>query len=123
MSEHPETPGVRQERDRVPTLRLLLLLVGMFVLMAMGAGAAFWMLRAQETGLRPGIAIETPPHTRTPPRIDGVHQTLVGTDTATRELHERKWRELNSYGWTNRERGLAHIPIGEAMRRVAGGAR
>ncbi|WP_434620904.1 hypothetical protein [Azospirillum sp. B2RO_4] len=32
---------------------------------------------------------------------------------------ERSMERLTGYGWTDRERGIAHIPIGEAMRRVA----
>ena len=32
---------------------------------------------------------------------------------------ERSLKRLTGYGWADRERGIAHIPIDEAMRRVA----
>jgi hypothetical protein len=34
------------------------------------------------------------------------------------QLDAQRWR-LETYGWIDRQKGIVHVPIGEAMRRVA----
>ncbi|PWC36574.1 hypothetical protein TSO352_12275 [Azospirillum sp. TSO35-2] len=36
-----------------------------------------------------------------------------------KRYRERSMERLTGYGWADHERGIAHIPIDEAMRRVA----
>jgi len=36
-----------------------------------------------------------------------------------RALRAQEEQQLNSYGWVDRARGIVHIPIAEAMKRVA----
>lgn len=35
-------------------------------------------------------------------------------------LHQREDAALDHYGWIDKAKGIAHIPIGEAMKRVVG---
>jgi hypothetical protein len=65
-------------------------------------------------------------HEALPPRI--MHLPLpqfpaprlqVDPSADQTSLHMQKLRQLNSMGWIDRSQGIAHIPIADAMRKVA----
>jgi hypothetical protein len=35
------------------------------------------------------------------------------------KFHDEEMRQLNSFGWVDKEHGVVHIPISDAMRKVA----
>ena len=56
------------------------------------------------------------------PEIGLVNQwTIENGEGSGVMVDDLKWQDewLSSYGWSDREKGLIHIPIDEAMRRVA----
>ncbi len=111
---------MRQEPDRVPVLRTLAALAGLLLFMALGAGGALWLLRAEEAALLPRLPGRGAELTeRGPATIGGVEQTLIDADTSLEALRAQQRRELETYGWSERDSGYVHVPIEEAMRRVA----
>ena len=99
MTEH-------ETRD-LPPLGILAALAGIFVLIAVTAFAVGALLQAlQGAGPRPS---PFPPEPRAGPPLE------VNT-VATREALEAEARHrLTTYGWTDRERGIARIPVERAM--------
>src|SRR5262249_58372256 len=51
-----------------------------------------------------------------------VDQVPFVTDKRLPQWRAARKHELESYGWVDKSRGLAHVPIEAAMERVAGGA-
>ena len=103
-----EAPIVRRERSDVrPKLVgwLALIVAGTVGLVPLSLGLLF-----------PGSLHDParqPTLTSPAPRL----QSAPRDDLAA--LRQAEQRRLESYGWADRSAGLAHIPIEEAMRRVA----
>lgn len=63
------------------------------------------------------------------PALNDVSRTLdikppapelqLNTAADLQKFREQKERQLNSYGWVDRSKDIAHIPIAQAMRDVA----
>jgi len=101
---------VRQEEDRVRTRRVSEALVAVLVVSLALSAWAGWILRARERAPVPPRVVAA--------EVGGVMQTLIGTDTAAYALADRDREVLESYGWVDREAGIARIPIEQAMRLV-----
>jgi hypothetical protein len=56
------------------------------------------------------------------PEIGIVDQVPFQSDTRLDVWKREHAERLNGYGWVDRGRGVAHIPIEKAMEQVAGGA-
>jgi hypothetical protein len=79
------------------------------------AGIVLWMVVRSWTNQPLPAQMQIPPAEVTAPVAPG-----PGLDAAP-EVHlenmlQRENERLNSYGWIDRERGIVHIPIEEAMR-------
>jgi hypothetical protein len=96
-----------QERDHLPFRRLLLVYVSALIV----AGAATWwswhLYRRHEHP--PASSASFPAHTT------ALEQSLIDSDRAAEHIRERQRQSLDTYGWVDRSRGLARIPISEAM--------
>ncbi len=107
--EHPE---LKQEDDRVPVARIAAVMVFVVLFSVALALAAYIDDHVREGHLsargaaptenRIGPATALPPHVLTQPG-EG------------RALEVRQREALGSYGWTDRARGLVHIPIDRAI--------
>lgn len=74
--------------------------------------AAFFLVRAGEA-----------PHpAKAPPPIAGATRLEPDPATTIAAYQAQKRRELESYGWVDRARGIVHIPIERAMDLLASGA-
>lgn len=93
---------------------LLILILVSFLAMG-GLMRGFNMISKKMTPPPPDIALMpvTPPN----PRL----QVNPKVDLQVKMAEERD--HLNSYGWVDRERGIAHIPIDRAMEMMAKGAK
>ena len=83
------------------------------VVVHLGMGAMYQMLieQAKVTGEQPyPLASTTEPRLPPEPRL----QQDPGTEYYQHYLTEQQ--RLQGYGWINKEAGVVHIPIGEAMR-------
>jgi hypothetical protein len=108
---------LEQEPDRVPTRRITL--IGVVGLLVFG-GAALWSSRVQ-LGLSGTI------HSNTAGRAEHAGEREVGmvyqrpfereNIAAARSAAARE--RLESVGWVDRERGVVHVPIEQAMEIIA----
>ncbi len=57
----------------------------------------------------------------TPPKFGMLHQTLFDTQSDAADLKKDQFGRLNSYGWVDEAKGVAHIPIELAKKRLLEG--
>lgn len=107
--EHPYE--VRVEHGRVAEGRIVaVVIVGLVVL---GSSLLVtWLMLPKSIRLMSGYRREVPR------QIAGINQTLILDDPTGEQLVEAQRRELDSYGWVDREAGLVRIPIERAMQLV-----
>ena len=65
--------------------------------------------------------------TQRPPRVEQeeigiVDQVPFSVDTRLHRWRKEHSARLNGYGWIDRSKGIAHVPIERALEAVAGGA-
>lgn len=108
--EHPYE--VRVERGRVAEGSILaVVVVGLLVLAS--SLLVTWLLLPKPIPLTSVYGREAPR------QIAGINQTLILADPTGEQLIEAQRRELDSYGWVDRDSGLVRIPIERAMQLVA----
>ncbi|HEX7051826.1 MAG TPA: SCO family protein [Longimicrobiales bacterium] len=111
--------NVRQEGDRIHAVAVTITLFAAVIIAAAGVLWA-WLTLRRDAPAPPAHATAQVERVPTaPPTIGGIRQTLINADTATQRLAERKRRRLGSYGWVDSARGVARIPIEQAMRVIA----
>jgi hypothetical protein len=101
-------PDVEYERSDVSLFAIGLVALGVLLLLAVTPLIMIGVFPSSRGDVDRHLAI-TPPE----PRL----QTDPAADLASYTAKERKL--LDSYGWVDRPRGIARIPIEEAMRRLA----
>lgn len=101
-------PEVQYERSDVSLFVIGMVALGILVLLGVVPLIMIGAFPLSRGDVDRHLAI-TPPE----PRL----QTAPASDLAAYLSRERKL--LNSYGWVDREHGIARIPIEEAMRRLA----
>ncbi len=124
MSEiqHGEEHRPRAEEDVVPAGRLIAIGIGALVIFFIGSVAMTLVLGAKRAALLP----EGPPPIPAEagkPKIGMLEQVLFENQTRAAQLKRAKLEQLDGYGWVDRRAGIIHIPIAEAMDRVAKGER
>jgi hypothetical protein len=109
MSDSANPAGF--ERSDVPPSLLVALAIGFLLTLALVLGclAAAFPHALHDRDKGPIAALPPAPRLQTAPRRD-----LVAYEQAER-------RRLDSYGWSDRARGRAHVPVDQAMREVAVG--
>lgn len=70
--------------------------------------------------LQSGRIISIPENIGTP-RINMLIQPLFDLETASYEQHRRERLRLSSYGWSDRESGMIHVPVERAMEELIAG--
>lgn len=109
---------VKQEPDRIPTVWLLGLTALTVCVSALGVLTAYEMLRrdpashpvnapVSSAALGPGTPERTP--------IEATERGIA--------LRRAQRKELETYGWVDRDAGIAHIPIERALDLRAQGVR
>jgi hypothetical protein len=118
---HPghDDQGVRSEEDRISTSTIVWVGVGSLVIFFLGALATTGYLRMRQ-GERPPIPV---PQEIGQSKIGMVEQQLFGLALRGERDRAARLDRLSSYGWVDRQAGVAHMPIERAMGLVAGGAR
>jgi hypothetical protein len=113
--EHPEV----QEPEGLPTVRAVVIGLIFLVIFAL---ATFWsvqILRTEERKI--GVAEQTIP---TPqeigkPQIGIVNQRLFDLQLEAKRKRDEQLARLNGYGWVDRDKQIIHIPIDQAMEKLA----
>jgi hypothetical protein len=114
---------VRQEEDVVAARQVAITGIVAAVIGTLGVFFAGLLLTSATGALRPDVAGKT--GRRAPGRtLSRVEQTPVEVRRTGIDLRDRQQRELDSWGWVDRDAGIAKIPIERAIDLlVDGGAR
>lgn len=114
MSTHRHS-AVRQEEDHVAVKPVMFALIAVTVIGCALVTWAWFALRSNERahGLlrRPLEAVPTATSV-----MGGLYQTLINVDTTIKGFGRRSDERLTSWGWVDRERRIARIPIEAAIR-------
>jgi hypothetical protein len=116
---HGHDHGVRSEEDHVNALKIILVGVGALLVFFLGSWATVAYLGARMEAHGP---VTVPPEIGLS-KIGMVEQQPFAQAVRGERAKVRQRERLESYGWVDREAGVVHIPIAEAMRLVASGAR
>ncbi len=114
--ERPHGFEVRQEADVVADRSLIRIGIFVLVVSVVAVGVAALLLGKDQAGLAGGPAERVKTEgSVAPPTLGLIEQTLI--EHEARGVDERRVEEerLHRYGWVDRARGVAHIPIEEAM--------
>ena len=102
---NPET-SYESSDWHVPAIAMVLAML--LVLVAIAMWALYFGFRTAALDVQRSLSVAMPP-----PAL----QTDAQQDLA--QLRAREEQLLNTYYWIDRDKGIVHIPIAEAMRRVA----
>lgn len=116
---HGHGHGVRSEEDHVPAIKIILVGVGALFIFFLGSWAAVAYLGARMEAHGP---VTIPPEIGLS-KIGMVEQQPFAQAVRGERAKVRQLKRLESYGWVDREAGVVHIPIEEAMRRLLSGER
>ncbi len=116
---HGHDHGVRSEEDHVNALKIILVGVGALLVFFLGSWATVAYLGARMEAHGP---ITIPPEIGLS-KIGLVEQQPFAQAVRGERAKVQQRERLESYGWVDRQAGVVHIPIAEAMRLVASGAR
>jgi hypothetical protein len=112
--------AVHQEEDVVASGRLVRIGVVSVVIGATGVLVAGILLAVRVGAVTPSLAGPQGPRAagRT---ISGVEQTPIRDARVGEDLRDAQRRDLETWGWVDRDAGIVRIPIGRAMDLVAKG--
>ncbi len=112
-----EHDPVLQEQDVMPR-RLALSTTTVIVSVTLGGIAVAGLVLRLTVGPAPAA----PEAMAAAREVSGIEQSLVVNDSEGLRRSEAQRKELESYRWVDRQRGLVQIPIQRAMELVAQGA-
>ncbi len=105
---------VHQEEDEISSRHLGRIAAASVVVGAVGVFFAGLLLAASTGSIRPSVA--GPGGTRPAAlEISGVRQTPIRETRAGLDLRLTQMRELERWGWADRDAGIATIPIDRAI--------
>lgn len=111
--------AVRSEEDRIDAAKIIAVGVAALVVFFVGSLAATGYLRLREERHQgPPLPAEVGQS-----KIGLVEQQIFELTVRGQRDRAAKLRRLDSYGWADRDAGLVHLPIEEAMALVVKGVR
>ncbi len=124
MSEsHSSTSHlVRAEEDRVSSRRIVAVGIASLLVFFLASLVATRMMVRDRAALLPD-GPPPPPAEVGQPKIGIVEQQLYERTRTGPEWKAEQLRRLQSWGWVDRQQGLAHIPVDSAMDLVVRGER
>lgn len=113
MNEHDFK--VVQEKERVPSRKVVAIAVGAVILGALGVVAAALLLVSSAGSVR--VSALPPGEVQRPAtvHIGEIKQTDIYRTAWGQELLSAQKKQLERYRWIDKERGVAQIPIEKAM--------
>jgi hypothetical protein len=114
MNEGPRNPDLHQEEDRLPWPIILLVALVMVLLGALLVIWAWYGLKRREHVLRPtGVFPEKELRARHP--VEEELEDIFAAQGRGQVLNERKRRDISTFQWVDRRRGIVAIPIEDAV--------
>ncbi len=123
MSDHASHTVIRAEPDRFSTPRVVAVGVAALVLFTV---ASWVTIKYGLHGVQAQVLPDGPP---APPaeigknKIGIVEQRLFSLAVEPADWRRQQEQRLGSWGWVDRKEGIVHVPVEEAMARVAKGER
>jgi hypothetical protein len=108
------------ELDVVPSGRIVLVGVAALVVFTVGSIAAGIGMKMMQRSVNPDGPHADPTQAGRA-KIGIVEQRLFENSNMGVIWRERQHQHLESFGWVDKEKGIAHIPIGRAMELVEKG--
>ncbi len=118
--EHPAHPPA--EEDVLPSGKIYMVGVGALIVFFLGSLAAGIGMSSLRKQLNPD-GPPPPPAEAGKAKIGVVEQRLFEHANQGPVWREAAQKRLSSFGWVDRQKGIAHIPIDRAMDLVEKGAR
>lgn len=106
-----ETPP--RERDRLPGLKLVMIAVGVLTVFTLAVLVTGLRQSAWRGGFHP---TDTVPSEIGEAEIGIVNQRPFALDRRAQDRLQDQRKELESWGWVDRDAGIVHQPIDEAIR-------
>jgi hypothetical protein len=123
MSDHSHHSGTRAEPDRIGTPRILAVGAASLIFFAV---ASWFTIRYGYDRTRAEMLPDGPaaqPAEIGKNKIGIVEQRLFSLAVEPTEWRKNQVQRLQSWGWVDRKAGVIHVPIDQAMARVARGDR
>ena len=112
---HPDDFTVTREPDRISGSVVWTTGVAGVVFIVVSTYVAHASIGAFARGAPPRVSAPRPP----PPEIGIVEQTLARDARRGLDLRDAQRRSLEQWGWVDRSRGIARVPIERAIDLVA----
>ena len=109
------------EEDKVPSRQIIAVGALSLVVFIVGSVAAGLGMQAMRHSVNPEGPAAMPAAAGTP-KIGMVEQRLFEHSNMGVAWRERQQRRLATFGWVDKQKGIAHIPIDQAMEMVEKGA-
>lgn len=121
----PANESVQFEPRDINARVILLSLLGVAAVL-IAAVIILWPIYESLSGLKPPVSFptsplvkgQTPIELRQPP-LQGTPGQKIGLPEELKQMRAEAEQQLNSYGWVDRQAGIARIPIQEAMKLLA----
>jgi hypothetical protein len=126
MSEHSpapnglRNPSVRSEPTDLNIRGVALFAAGLVAILVLVAAGTWWFLHlmvareAEQKKAENHWPREAPPT----PRLEGLNPESADQPPEIKEQVRRETQRLESYGWVKGEKGVVHIPIKVAMKKL-----
>jgi len=127
MSSHPTSNGPhdphgKQSEDEVDYFKVILVGVVSLVIFALSTVWAAWLLQDETKRVTDNTGVSTTPAQIHQQEIGIVDQVPFSVDRRLPRWRQERDARLNGYGWVDKSKGIAHIPISRAMEAIASGA-
>ncbi len=114
---------LRQEEESLPVLKVMIVALVAMIVFALAVLVTAWGMGHVQQSQWPGGPTGVNPGQVERLQTGIVKQDLFVLTKRAEQLNAEQLAQLQSYGWISRPHGIIHIPIDQAMQRVAGGAR
>jgi hypothetical protein len=125
MSHNHEHHGMGSDNgsdDAIDFKKVIAVGVVALVVFALGTIWAVAILHRETARAHATTGVTSRPALIGQPEIGIVDQVLFSGDHRLADWRAERAARLNGYGWIDRSKGIAHIPIEKAMDEVASGA-
>ncbi|HVT09540.1 MAG TPA: hypothetical protein VHO67_18895 [Polyangia bacterium] len=108
--------------DQIDFKKVIAIGIVSLVVFALGTFWAVTILHRETARAHAATGVSARPTLIGQPEIGIVDQVLFAGDHRLADWRAERAARLNGYGWVDRSKGIAHIPIDKAMDEVAAGA-
>jgi len=121
MTEHAHTGHPPAEADRINSWKIAAVGIGSLVVFLVASVVTVRWMYGQQAVLNPAHPVM--PAEAGQRKVGLVEQQLFENANHAQALRAKHLDRLGRYGWVDREKGLVHIPIDQAMDLAARGER